>query len=504
MAKVRDYTRIDKFVQHAIDIANNNAHGYAQDNRWGPDFDCSSMMYECAYYAGYPVKTTNPRYTGSMIGDFTAVGYRCDVFDGNLNDLEKGDILLNTQHHTCVYIGGGKIAEASINEKGGISGGQPGDQTGREIHIRNVYNYPWTHVLTPPADWKEDNQPAVQKDTATRLNGIDIASYQAGINAGGIAGDFVIVKTTEGTTYTNPHAYTQLASAKAGGKLLGIYHFASGGDATAEANYFVNSLKEYKGQAILVLDWEANAVSRGVSWAKTWLDRVYALTGVKPLIYMSNSVVNSYNWSSVANAGYELWNAGYYKGYDVFNGYKPDAPLIGGTGAWKSATIYQYTSSGRLSGWNGNLDLDVFYGSKNDWNRLAGAGKGEDDEVTNDDIKKIAEAVWTFQIQNVQARDRLYGTDVAANNANKQIMDPKTGLSERIWNFNQNGVLVRDRLQGTDQAANKTYALCVALMAAIEELANAKGADGKKVAAEVQAAVKEALEKIELDVTVRK
>ena len=33
---------IQKAIQIAIDIANNDYHGYAQDSRWGQDGDCSS------------------------------------------------------------------------------------------------------------------------------------------------------------------------------------------------------------------------------------------------------------------------------------------------------------------------------------------------------------------------------------------------------------------------------------------------------------------------------
>ena len=36
------------------------------------------------------------------------------------------------------------------------------------------------------------------------LNGIDIASHQAGLNAGTIPADFVIIKATGGTGYVNP------------------------------------------------------------------------------------------------------------------------------------------------------------------------------------------------------------------------------------------------------------------------------------------------------------
>ena len=35
-------TKTEKAVTWAIEIANDPAHGYDQDNRWGPDYDCSS------------------------------------------------------------------------------------------------------------------------------------------------------------------------------------------------------------------------------------------------------------------------------------------------------------------------------------------------------------------------------------------------------------------------------------------------------------------------------
>lgn len=143
--------KTDLFVNHAIAIAKDDSHGYSQYSRWGKDYDCSSLMYECGYKAGYSLPRSGTRYTGTMIAHFSACGFRVDAFDGNLNDLERGDILLNTAHHTAVYIGNGQIVEASISETGGISG-KVGDQTGHEIHIRSVYNYPWTHVLTPPKE----------------------------------------------------------------------------------------------------------------------------------------------------------------------------------------------------------------------------------------------------------------------------------------------------------------------------------------------------------------
>lgn len=208
------------------------------------------------------------------------------------------------------------------------------------------------------------------------MNGIDVSSWQSGIDLSLVPCDFVICKATGGVGYVNPDCDCAYQQAKALGKKLGVYHFAREagceGSAEAEARFFVDNVQGYVGEAILVLDWEASAVEFGVGWAKAWLDEVQRLTGVKPLLYSYNNCVNSYDRSSVANADYGLWNAGYYA-YGTPMGYNPDAPLIGGTGAWSGAAMYQYTSEGRLDGWNGNLDLNVFYGDGAAWDAYAGA-----------------------------------------------------------------------------------------------------------------------------------
>ena len=208
------------------------------------------------------------------------------------------------------------------------------------------------------------------------MNGIDISSWQTGIDLSAVPCDFVICKATGGVGYVNPDCDRAYQQAKSLGKKLGVYHFARDagyeGSAEAEAAWFVQNIQGYIGEAILVLDWEASAVELGVSWAKAWLDEVQRLTGVKPLLYSYNNCVNSYDWTPVAQADYGLWNAGYYQ-YGTPMGYNPDAPLIGGTGAWTGAAMYQYTSEGRLDGWNGNLDLNVFYGDAAAWDAYAGA-----------------------------------------------------------------------------------------------------------------------------------
>ena len=143
---------IEKAISWMEDTANDDSHGYCQDHRWGTDgdYDCSSAVISAWENAGVPVKTKGATYTGNMLGVFTANGFEVVTHDVNLKTgagLKRGDVLLNTAHHTAMYCGNGKEVEASINEKGRAHGGKPGDQTGKEFLIRDYRNYPWTHVL---------------------------------------------------------------------------------------------------------------------------------------------------------------------------------------------------------------------------------------------------------------------------------------------------------------------------------------------------------------------
>lgn len=143
-------SKIQSAVDWAVGIASDSSHGYAQDNRWGPDYDCSSLVISAWEQAGVPVKSRGATYTGNMKSVFLACGFKDVTAQVNRSTgagLQTGDVLLNEQHHTAMYIGGGKLVQASINEKGGIRNGQPGDQTGREIAAGTYYNFPWDCVL---------------------------------------------------------------------------------------------------------------------------------------------------------------------------------------------------------------------------------------------------------------------------------------------------------------------------------------------------------------------
>ena len=213
------------------------------------------------------------------------------------------------------------------------------------------------------------------------LKGIDISKWQQGLDLSKIDFDFVIVKATEGKSYVDPYCDKFFQQALSLGKKLGVYHFANNpsNSAEQEANWFIENTKGYIGKAIPVLDWESKDTSN-VAWALDWLQRVEAAYGCKPMIYMSESVVNRHDWISVASANYGLWVAKYRDNnpdynYDMSNaGSKPSVKY------WPFYAMWQWTSTGRLDGWSGNLDLDEFYGDTNAWDKYVGVSDGNIDE----------------------------------------------------------------------------------------------------------------------------
>lgn len=139
---------VETAVKWIIDIAADNSHGYDWDNRWGPDYDCSSLVIQGFENAGFGVKSAGATYTGDMREVFVKQGFTWMPGAGNTaSELIRGDILLDEDQHVEVYIGGGQICGAHINEFGEVRGGQTGDQTGREISVRDWYNRPWDGVL---------------------------------------------------------------------------------------------------------------------------------------------------------------------------------------------------------------------------------------------------------------------------------------------------------------------------------------------------------------------
>ena len=201
------------------------------------------------------------------------------------------------------------------------------------------------------------------------LNGIDISSYQSGIDLTVVPCDFVIIKATQGTGYVNPDCDRAYQQAKRAGKLRGTYHYVGGGNAVAEADYYVNNIKGYIKDGLLAIDWEAeqNGAWGNEAYLEQLVRRVIERTGIKPLIYSMAS-----RYAQVAAVAKKLDCGLWIAEYADMNptGYQAHPWREGAYGC----AIRQYASTGRLNGWGGNLDLNIAYMTRDQWAKYVNPG----------------------------------------------------------------------------------------------------------------------------------
>ena len=288
------------------------------------------------------------------------------------------------------------------------------------------------------------------------LQGVDVSSWQKGIDLARVPCDFAVIKATQGCGYTSPCCDEQYRSATGAGKLVGVYHYVDGSSVSGEASHFVQSIKGYIGHALLAIDWESgsNSAWGNEGYLEEMTRRVISFTGIRPLIYASASRYGQVKAiADRLNCG--LWVAQYANNKPT--GYQ--------TSPWNegkyACAMRQYSSAGRLDGYAGNLDLNKFYGTRDQWLAYAGS---EDDKVTDADIDKIADRVWAHMIHgwngDVRACDRLAGADHAAN-MEFNVSDP-TG---RNVNLNTHdhvkyiGAKLSDMEQALSELSDKVDAL---------------------------------------------
>ncbi|MBR0289013.1 MAG: C40 family peptidase [Selenomonadaceae bacterium] len=165
---------VEDAVQWAINIANDNTHGYSQGaenataynpytgSRDAPDYDCSSLVYYAFNHAGFNIIDNwhkNPKYMNrynskQYVGDADTIWEDLSV-DGGwkkfswaevADNLQRGDILCRPQFHVAIYIGDGKTVEArGVNNPTGLGRYETGDQGG-EIDFYPAQGRGWTEV----------------------------------------------------------------------------------------------------------------------------------------------------------------------------------------------------------------------------------------------------------------------------------------------------------------------------------------------------------------------
>ena len=145
---------------------------------------------------------------------------------------------------------------------------------------------------------------------------ISIEQYSLMKNKYGIKG--VVVKLTDGTSYINQYAESQIRNAQSAGLVVSVYHFSrytTSEEAIQEANYFVNYMKKLKlnSSTIAVNDAEATELLQGdvTENSKSFINQVKAHGYNYSLLYTGKNWLNS-GYIDPNQFGYKnIWVAQY-------------------------------------------------------------------------------------------------------------------------------------------------------------------------------------------------
>jgi lysozyme len=192
--------------------------------------------------------------------------------------------------------------------------------------------------------------------TEFKEKGLDLSHHQndkGPVNFNSMKADgvsFVIVKATEGTTYKDPFYEKNVDDAQASGMKVGAYHFARFGsvaDVQAELNHFISEIKGDGLTYPAVLDLETNdhKLSKTVltDLAILFLEGIEK-AGFFAMLYTGKSFLENHLDESRLKS-YAKWIARYNS-------------TLG-----RDADMWQFTSSGRVAGVIGSVDVNWNYRS---------------------------------------------------------------------------------------------------------------------------------------------
>ncbi len=156
---------------------------------------------------------------------------------------------------------------------------------------------------------------------------------------------FIFVKGTEGAIYTDPKGESNFKLAFKAGMLVGAYHFFKGVD--GEEENFIKFLSNvgYEAHKHLppVIDYEVHGIEDVNAKLTKFILALKNKYKVSPILYASPSILEGLNLPY-----YHLWIAEY----------EVQKPSVSNWAFW------QYTDLGKIPGYEGNFDLDRFYGSE--------------------------------------------------------------------------------------------------------------------------------------------
>lgn len=219
------------------------------------------------------------------------------------------------------------------------------------------------------------------------LRGIDISYWNRDIDLSRVIElndlDFCIMKATESVNDVDSYCDSFYQIAKGKNVKRGVYHLlTSAARGRTQADYFLNHIEGYVHDSMLILDIEGTSsyYTSDVSTAVEFCERVISKTGVKPIVYMNMAALDAEDWKPVVDLGCDLWIANYWFGDARVDWSDMDpSSHMASPDEFPYAALWQFTDTGKVQGYDGNLDLDFAFMTRTAWDLYANPNGGEND-----------------------------------------------------------------------------------------------------------------------------
>ncbi|EMF0159429.1 glycoside hydrolase family 25 protein [Enterococcus hirae] len=213
---------------------------------------------------------------------------------------------------------------------------------------------------------------------------LDISEHQlpSGINYDKLAGaiDGVIVRIQYGSRYLDKHYKTHIAAFQKRGIPVAVYAWIRGinkSDMEQEAIDFYNRAKAYN-PAMWWLDVEEQSMGDMRGGTDAYRNKLKSLGAKKVGVYVANHLYSQFDLDMSKFDG--IWIPTYGSNNGQYNGSNPTAT--------SNYNLHQYTSNGRLAGYNGPLDLSrIAKGKFSDFFGTTTANKPSTPPTTGGKIK---------------------------------------------------------------------------------------------------------------------
>jgi lysozyme len=198
------------------------------------------------------------------------------------------------------------------------------------------------------------------------VRGIDISHHQSTIDWDSVAHDdvsFAFIKASEADDIQDALFNENITKAKQAGIKVGAYHFYSlGVDGEIQAQNYINAVATNSVQLPPVIDLEYGGNSKlrptkdeFQKELKIYSGLVSNHFGSKPILYTTNEFYNEYLYPEYKDSNIWIRSVFSKPGKDMSN--------------W---IFWQYNPRGRIKGIKGAVDLNVFKGSKEEFNNFKG------------------------------------------------------------------------------------------------------------------------------------